>query len=262
MSVIFNAATLDAELTQIHRQEQGTVLDVCTKLRTGHGLGLMQTESVTVQEYAQWMPDIMQNPETFANAGFCIVDKHTTRRKVNRLIRELLLNRTAYKPEPGDRLVVCRNCAQTGLANGDVIEVESLEWRADFNGYLITAYRHLETGETFSSQYDQFAIPVNRLAQTYDQRHTKIFRKGLDKADLPLIPVDFGWAITCHAAQGSERDDVVVIGSWMGGLDLESKSRWTYTALTRARERVLAYIQPLPPLPAWKPRKSPDQQIS
>ncbi|WP_170475197.1 ATP-binding domain-containing protein [Ruegeria arenilitoris] len=262
MSTYFNLSTLDAELTKIHRQDEGSVLELATSLRCGNGLKYGEHAEALILPYDQWQADVVKAPDVFAEAGFVIVDKHETRRKVNRAIRELHLNRMTYNPEPGDRLVICRNCAQTGLANGDVVEVSAVEWREDFNGYAVTSYTHQETGESFSGKTDAFAIPVNRLAQTYDQRPTKIFRDGLDKADLPMIPVDFGWAVTCHAAQGSERDNVIIIGNWMGGMDAESKARWMYTALTRARKHVLAYIVPLPPLPAWKARNSSIQAVS
>ncbi len=248
----FDFGSIDAELTQIHRQEQCSVLELATKLRQGQGIQTGTYEHALIRDYSWWQKAVENSPETFANAGFVIVDKHTTRRKVNRAIRSLHYGRDTYHPEPGDRLLICRNCPATGLSNGDTITINALERRDDINGYVITAYTHGETGEEISGKAEAFAIPVNRLAQTYDAKPTKLNRKALEKADLPMIPVDYGWAITCHAAQGSERDNVIVIGSWMGGTDLETKYRWAYTALTRARQYVIAYILPLPPLQSWQ----------
>lgn len=53
---------------------------------------------------------------------------------------------------------------------------------------------------------------------------------------------DYGYALTCHTAQGSEYDSVVVFEppagfiKWLGS---ESYSRWLYTAITRAKRHLL-----------------------
>jgi len=47
---------------------------------------------------------------------------------------------------------------------------------------------------------------------------------------------DFGYVITCHSAQGSEWPEVTIIDD--SGSFREDASRWLYTALTRASERV------------------------
>jgi exodeoxyribonuclease-5 len=50
----------------------------------------------------------------------------------------------------------------------------------------------------------------------------------------------YGYALTCHKAQGSQWDDVVVFDeSYCFG---EDRNRWLYTALTRAANRVIVAI--------------------
>lgn len=57
-----------------------------------------------------------------------------------------------------------------------------------------------------------------------------------------LTKWDFGYALTCHTAQGSEFESVVVFEpppgfiKWLGS---ESYSRWLYTAITRAKRQLL-----------------------
>jgi exodeoxyribonuclease-5 len=57
-------------------------------------------------------------------------------------------------------------------------------------------------------------------------------------SDLPKQPFAFGYCITCHKAQGSQWDSVMVIDEsrvfGFGG----NRWRWLYTAITRAAERV------------------------
>jgi ATP-dependent exoDNAse (exonuclease V) alpha subunit len=56
-------------------------------------------------------------------------------------------------------------------------------------------------------------------------------------ADEPVCRFEFAYAITCHKAQGSEFDFVVVFDeSWAFG---EERDRWLYTAITRAKDKLL-----------------------
>jgi len=51
---------------------------------------------------------------------------------------------------------------------------------------------------------------------------------------------DFGYALTCHKAQGSQADQVSVHLEWaMGRMSDEDQRRWKYTAVTRAAERLM-----------------------
>ena len=56
-------------------------------------------------------------------------------------------------------------------------------------------------------------------------------------SDEPICRFEFAYAITCHKAQGSEFDFVIVFDeSWAFG---EEASRWLYTAITRAKQKLL-----------------------
>ena len=56
-------------------------------------------------------------------------------------------------------------------------------------------------------------------------------------SDEPICRFEFAYAVTCHKAQGSEFDFVVVFDeSWAFG---EEADRWLYTAITRAKEKLL-----------------------
>lgn len=47
---------------------------------------------------------------------------------------------------------------------------------------------------------------------------------------------DYGYALTCHKAQGSEWPSVVVMEDWV---PRESAAKWRYTAATRAKETLI-----------------------
>lgn len=54
----------------------------------------------------------------------------------------------------------------------------------------------------------------------------------------------YGYAMTCHKAQGGEWENVFVDMSRFGGTANEDYFRWAYTALTRAGKRVWHYRSP------------------
>ena len=65
----------------------------------------------------------------------------------------------------------------------------------------------------------------------------ELLRKLRSVSDEPIGRFEFAYAVTCHKAQGSEFDFVIVFDeSWVCG---ESRDRWLYTAITRAREKML-----------------------
>lgn len=62
----------------------------------------------------------------------------------------------------------------------------------------------------------------------------KIIVQGTDEF-YNALQVKYGYAFTCHKAQGTEWDNVIVDFSKRTGLDNES-IRWKYTAITRAKK--------------------------
>jgi exodeoxyribonuclease-5 len=54
----------------------------------------------------------------------------------------------------------------------------------------------------------------------------------------PPYHFDYAYAITCHKAQGSEWDKVLVFEEWYPNTEEEHR-RWLYTAVTRAKEKLV-----------------------
>ena len=51
-----------------------------------------------------------------------------------------------------------------------------------------------------------------------------------------LVECDWGYAITCHKAQGSGFENVVVVDDGFGHWDRRLRAKWQYTAITRAAD--------------------------
>jgi ATP-dependent exoDNAse (exonuclease V) alpha subunit len=54
-----------------------------------------------------------------------------------------------------------------------------------------------------------------------------------------LVKATWGYAITCHKAQGSEWPRVIVIDDGWQRWVPEDRARWLYTAITRASEKLI-----------------------
>ena len=65
----------------------------------------------------------------------------------------------------------------------------------------------------------------------------ELLRRLKAVAEEPICRFEFAYAVTCHKAQGSEFDFVIVFDeSWAFN---EERNRWLYTAITRAKEKLL-----------------------
>ncbi len=78
----------------------------------------------------------------------------------------------------------------------------------------------------------------NALAHESNKRNP-IYRESQNNVDDPYLGalrLRYGYAITCHKAQGGEWDNVI-LHPWMPKEDL----RWQYTAITRASKDIFTY---------------------
>ena len=87
-------------------------------------------------------------------------------------------------------------------------------------------------------RYVEKVALLNLLKQKYGkEKGNGLNFKDMMKADpfFNALRVKFGYALTCHKAQGGEWDHVYVNALSPGGYNHEGYFRWLYTAITRAR---------------------------
>lgn len=83
-----------------------------------------------------------------------------------------------------------------------------------------------------------------------NSRALEEFKKKSDEAlreseFLHALQVKFGYALTCHKAQGGEWKNVFIDFQSFGPRNSESYLRWAYTAVTRAKETLFAINPPV-----------------
>lgn len=160
-----------------------------------------------------------------------ITGRNRTRIRVNNVIRERI-GHGGPAPDPGDIVIALKNAPP--VFNG---------LRGVFNS--ATDYQMDEWGK-FEAIID---LPDDGLRITGGINFHQFGREKTFAVpkDIPGAPsnwrqggllFDYGFAITCHKAQGSQFDNAIVITSDVFG-DSDTRKRWLYTAVTRAAEKLI-----------------------
>jgi len=211
-SAYFRDREPDRHLSQIHRQAAGSpIVRLAARARRGVPLPVREHgESAVVNDIAD---------DALTSFDQIVVGTHRRRRAINRRVRRQLGFDGEY-PEPGEKLVCLKNDRRRGLRNGELYWV--VEAKPDRHGFVEMTVRD-ETGRDVDA-----AAPLAG------------FDGDGNGSDLPEQPFDFGYAITCHKAQGSEFDSVLVFDE--GEVFRAEAARWRYTAITRAARRVTVVV--------------------
>ncbi len=191
--------------------------------------------------------------------------------QMNAAVRERLYGEKK-EIQPGDILLINNNNYHTfsrTILNGDmakVVSTGSVEYHSNIpvsiNGkrtHVDLAFRRIELlfpdddksiecmileSQLNSKEGDLTAAQQRALYIDFCMRHPKLkdgseeFKMAL-KNDLYFnaLKVKYGYAITCHKAQGGEWDKVFVNYYYQCGLS-DSMLRWCYTATTRAKKKL------------------------
>lgn len=207
-------------LTEIHRQaKDNPIIHLATRIRKGEGIALGHYGESRVIKRDEL------NHHLALSADQLLVGRNDTRRSCNTRLRELYQIKSPL-PVENDKLVCLRNNYDEGFLNGslwrvtqalpdyvteDYVEITVVphEQRENHNGIETIAHRGIFEG--------------NELKMPWWDRKT---------AD----EFDYGYALTCHKAQGSQWDNVLVFDE--SAVFKQNRSNWLYTAVTRAAEKV------------------------
>jgi exodeoxyribonuclease V len=248
-------------LTEVKRQEDGSyILKNANKLRKAiDDKEQIQPQInayrhyntfIAAKEYAKRFE--VNNPDHAVAIGL----SHRANNIFNAEVRKHLFGGTVELIVPGDLMIVMQNWKRGGsvLYNGDHVIVEEvcldrIEEVANLHFAPVRiSIRNLEGDEQLVEDYLLLDILLNETPQLLpDQekllraerfRKNKIFSdsgKPEDDRYVGALRLAYGYAITCHKAQGGEWDKVYV--NTFGVKDM----RWTYTAITRAKQDLELY---------------------
>jgi len=225
----------DYLLTEIHRQARDSgILELATHVRQGGAARDVDGWSCHDCEVVD-RANLVAGADSFwarlLRADQVIVGTNDTRRWVNQRYREEVGRRSPW-PERGERVVCLRNNREHGLLNGSMWRVESAVPSDDKNTLDLSIYPDDEPSEGDGGE-SRTPVRVRAWAHHFAGRHDELGAVADPRA---YQEFDWGYAITCHKAQGSQWPRVVVIDE--SASFRKDASRWLYTAITRASERL------------------------
>jgi exodeoxyribonuclease-5 len=130
-------------------------------------------------------------------------------------------------PTGADEKIIClKNDHGLGLLNGMFLSLDKV---AGFDEQRFRVAVTTEEGDLIGSlpMYAGHFLDHEKFDKQRDERDWRVKKR--------LVEATFGWAITCHKAQGSQWENVIILDDrW--GRHRADRSRWLYTAITRAEE--------------------------
>ncbi|MGD9975656.1 MAG: ATP-dependent RecD-like DNA helicase [Desulfatirhabdiaceae bacterium] len=197
--------------------------------------------------------------------------------ELNRAVRGRIWGDEHLSLQVGDLLLVNKNAPRYELYNGDSIRILQVEPKPEIRDVRIKGYKEavrlvFRDAEVLyrnpdgsclhkfckllenlleSKERDLSPIELRALFVDFRQRHPEIklksteFRIALREDPwFNALLVKYGYAITCHKAQGGEWNSVVVDFNDGRGKRNRDFFRWAYTAITRAKTQLLTVDAP------------------
>jgi len=197
--------------------------------------------------------------------------------KLNRAIRERLWGDEEADLRGGDLLLVNRNSMIYSLSNGDLVKVKEVDSEPERRPVRIKGVPHpvelvfrratvvyrsaddvitqipcqllenlLRSPERELTPLELRALLVDfRLRNPYLRPKTEAFNVAIrNDRYFNALQVKYGYAMTCHKAQGGEWNVAIVYFGSGRGTQNEDFFRWAYTAITRTKRKLITVNAP------------------
>lgn len=289
----FGVTTNEAELKEVKRQnEESGILKAATRMRKSISSGFFNDFNLRSNEidilnpaYDEFL-NIWQKTES---SKIIIASKNKTCLDLNLQIRERLFGNADLPVQSGDIIIIGGNNYRKGIFNGEFAVVNSvsaintvrtvnlrgkgsviLRWRDielifpdSGNDNKVITGKMLENflyGDNFLKPEETQALYVDFVIRHKELKpRTEEFKQAIIKDDyFNCILLKFGYAVTCHKAQGGEWDNVFTVWDHENqegfncftdkqlrrAKDNEVFFRWAYTAVTRSSKKLFALNPP------------------
>lgn len=233
-------------LDEIMRQAQESeIIRLTMDIRDGKPLSLYKGKEVRIVDTSE-----LKAPGFLSWADQVICGKNQTRFTLNQTMRRIKYGPDiTFEPIITDKLICLHNDwdfvndTNDALVNGMTGYIQARS--------LITSYK--DRNPFMEKTYHINFLPDYENAGVFPNLEIdyRIFKEGKTtitvgpNSNFQKIPkqyhpyeFDYGYAITCHKAQGSEFNKVIVFEEFLKGTKEEHK-KWLYTAATRASEKLI-----------------------
>lgn len=272
----FGLQVASFDLKTVMRQAQGSaILDRATELRDALMSGCFNTFSLQPNQQDIEQTDVAGAVDLIVRglkskeSSVAVVYSNATALEYNRTIREHLWDDADLPIQIGETLLINRNSGP--LSNGDLVKVMQVAPSADSvhvylkGGHQVelsfrdvtVAFRDADGSivrtqclvlENLLNSPHRELTPLEQRALLVDfrKRHPSLrpqsteFRMAIrDDSYFNALQVKYGYAMTCHKAQGGEWNTAIVDFSSTRGARSASFFRWAYTAITRAVHKLV-----------------------
>lgn len=221
-------------LDEVVRQAQDNpIIRLSMDIREGKWLEYGGTKECRV------MPQDKISDKLLLGADQIICGKNVTRHFLNETVRKIKFGDDySTIPVNGDKAICLKNQWQKlsddndPLINGLIGVMDNIELQSDklYNPKMIMNFVSDSNG-IYENLHVDYKIFTDK-EPTINKENWKKYPKSTRPYEF-----DYGYAITCHKAQGSEFEKVIVFDEWLG--DVEYHRRWLYTAVTRSSEKLI-----------------------
>jgi len=230
----FTRAEADVMLTEIHRQaEDSAIIRLATMAREGRPIPYGAHDAFV---WKMRRTDVA--PRQMLRGGQVICGRNATRIQLNIAMKRAAGFDGVYptgevRNGHAEKIICLKNRNDLGLVNGMFLALDEVR---DENEHSFSATVRTEDGEVIGGSEDK--PERHRIYKGHFDDHVALDRDR-DRRDhwikKGLIEAVWGWAITCHKAQGSQWENVIVYDDGLGRTP-EDRARWLYTAITRAEK--------------------------
>jgi len=164
--------------------------------------------------------------------GQVICGRNSTRLWLNGAMKVAAGFPTTYPEGRSEKIICLKNRHDLGLVNGMFVHLTDIE---DDGPLSFRASVTTEDGLAIAGRHRFYKGHYDDHVRLQPDRARQDWRELRG-----LIETSWGYAITCHKAQGSQWENVVVYDDGLSRTP-EDRARWLYTAITRA-ERGLVLL--------------------
>ena len=233
-------------LDEIMRQAQESeIIQLSMAIRENRPIEVFQGKEVQILNKEEL------NTGMLTWADQILVATNATRVSINTQMRKLL--NFGEQPQDGDKIICLRNywdCFSDNeepLVNGTIGILKNSFLTKRYLPRIVKStdgFSHIDlimgdfisdSGMYFHSlEMDKKMIDTGEFS--LDWKTVYQLNRNPKTRDIPPLEFTYGYAITCHKAQGSEWDKVLVIEEKFP-FDKIEHARWLYTAVTRSSEK-------------------------
>lgn len=230
----FTQAEPDVMLTEIHRQAgESAIIRLATMAREGKPIPYGEHDAFV---WKMRRTDVA--PEQMLRGGQVICGRNATRIYLNLAIKQAAGFDQVYpageaRNGHAEKIICLKNRNDIGIVNGMFLELGDVR---DENETSFSATVRTEDGDVVGGTEDK--PERHHIYKGHFDDHVQLdqergrrdhwIKKG-------LIEAVWGYAITCHKSQGSQWENIVVYDDGLGRT-AEDRTRWLYTAITRAEK--------------------------